>query len=202
MFKRTNSYLLLTMLVLTGFAGKIHSDTLTGKERRQLVQELRSSKGTLSESIEGLSDKQFEFVSKQHGFSIRQCILHLASLEHRLWSKSKKLMEQPATSFVKVNSCDEEISILSAMLEANHHPAPQQVSASHADINKALKQFRNDRQSMVRYIRTTTNNLHNYQVEANNSQFDIYHLLTLNAKYTEACARIIDDIKRSPGFPK
>jgi hypothetical protein len=37
MFKRTRGYLLLTLLVLTGLAGRKHNETLTGKEREQLL---------------------------------------------------------------------------------------------------------------------------------------------------------------------
>lgn len=37
MFKRTRGYLLLILLVLTGLAGRTHTETLTGKERNQLL---------------------------------------------------------------------------------------------------------------------------------------------------------------------
>ena len=202
MFKRTNSYLLLTMLVLTGFAGKIHSDTLPGKERRQLIQELRSSKGNLSESIEGLSEKQFQHVSRSHGLSIRQCIYHLATLERNLWNRSKTLLQQPATSFVKASASGQDVAFLSAMLDQKTDEVSQYHPKAFEDINEALKQFRDDRQSIVRYVKTTTSNLHNYTVQTAAGTYDVYQLLQLHAKYTEACSRIIYEIKRSPDFPK
>jgi hypothetical protein len=37
MFKRTRGYLLLTLLVLTGLAGRTHNETFTGKESTQLL---------------------------------------------------------------------------------------------------------------------------------------------------------------------
>ena len=37
MFKRTRGYFLLTLLVLTGLAGRKHTETLTGKESNQTL---------------------------------------------------------------------------------------------------------------------------------------------------------------------
>lgn len=190
--------MLLTLLVLTGFAGKIHNETLTGKERRQLINELKSSRASLAESIEGLSDKQFAFVSLSHSVSIRDCISHLAKIENSLRSRSSSMTSRAPHSCS--SGTDRELAELAELLYCQS-ASPSRPHAS-ADINDLLSEFRDDRQAMVRYVKNTTSNLHEYTVRTEDREMDIYQLLSLNARHTELCVQLIEAIKRSPGFPK
>src|SRR5689334_455112 len=87
MYKRTKGYILLTMLVLTGLAGRIHTDTLRGKERKLLVTQIKSDKNTLLDEINGLSTKQFYF--KINGTSIKKCVLEQINYENNIWMACK-----------------------------------------------------------------------------------------------------------------
>lgn len=199
MFNRTKSYLLLTMLVLTGFAGRIHSDTLTGKERRQLIKELKQSRASIAETIEGLSDKQFNHVSRNHGRSVRDCIYSLTAIENQLWNHTRSVMLEPSSAPGKENRLD-RLRIVANMLSVDH--SGLQHAAAFTDINTALEQFRYDRHAIIRYAKTTTDDLHKYKLKTNAGDIDVYQLILLHTRYTEACSQLIADIKRSPDFPK
>src|SRR3954467_15471326 len=93
MFKRTLGYLLLTMLVLTGLAGRMHTDILSGKERRTLVNELKSSRTALLLSAAGLSKKQLNFRKGKNRLTIRELIYQLASIEHSLRQMNQSIMQ-------------------------------------------------------------------------------------------------------------
>ena len=64
MFKRTKGYLLLTLLVLTGLAGNTHSNSLSGKERKVLVNHLKDSKTAFLKSVKNLSEDQLIRIAK------------------------------------------------------------------------------------------------------------------------------------------
>ncbi|MFL5788794.1 MAG: hypothetical protein ACJ748_12120, partial [Flavisolibacter sp.] len=64
MLKRTKGYFLLTMLVLTGLAGRLHTDTLSGKERRFLISELKLTSSDFLLSIKYLTPRQLNYISK------------------------------------------------------------------------------------------------------------------------------------------
>src|SRR3982751_2395654 len=94
MLKRTKGYLLLTLLVLTGLAGNTHSNSISGKERRSLVNQLKDSKAALLESIEGLSDAQLNFKPAPDKWSVRECIYHLAVAENNLWTATSAALKK------------------------------------------------------------------------------------------------------------
>src|SRR5689334_12113521 len=93
MFKRTKGYILLTMLVLTGLAGRIHTDSLHGKERKLLVTEIKSDRNALLEELNGLSVKQFNF--QVQGRSIKKCIQEQINYESNIWLACKNQLLKP-----------------------------------------------------------------------------------------------------------
>ena len=72
MFKRTNGYILLTLLVLTGLAGRISMNTITSPERRLLIDHLKETKNTLVKSVKGLSEEQLNFKPAPDKWSIKR----------------------------------------------------------------------------------------------------------------------------------
>ena len=65
MLKRTKGYTLLLLLVLTGLAGRISTTTITSKERRVAIDELKESKVAVLKSVKGLSEKQLNFITQE-----------------------------------------------------------------------------------------------------------------------------------------
>src|SRR4029079_3153495 len=110
--KRTKGYFLLTMLVLTGLAGRIHSNILTTKERRTLVTELKTSKNDFLKTVEGLSARQLNFKAGKNKMSIKECIYKLVSIENNFWTCAKASLKQETSSVKKTTADDEILSSL------------------------------------------------------------------------------------------
>src|SRR6187551_3828204 len=98
MFKRTKGYFLLTMLVLTGLAGRLHTNILTTKERHYLVTELKTSKKELLKNVEDLSAKQLNFKADKNALSIKECVYKLISIEYSLWTSAQNSLKQEPLS--------------------------------------------------------------------------------------------------------
>src|SRR3982751_4119986 len=94
MLKRTKGYLLLTMLVLTGLAGRFHTETLTNKERRILLQGIKEARAAFNESTSGLSKKQVNFRIAKSQPSIKDYIYQAVSAEQYFWSIAKDALVQ------------------------------------------------------------------------------------------------------------
>ena len=92
MFKRNKGYFLLTMLVLTGLAGRIHTDSLRGKERKSLVSEIKSDRAALLSEIKDLSSRQFNY--QFHGTSIKKCIQDQINYETNIWMACKNQLSK------------------------------------------------------------------------------------------------------------
>src|SRR5689334_3869589 len=95
MFKRTKGYFLLTMLVLTGLAGRIHSDTLSNKERNKIINQLIATNAVLAEHISNLYPKQLNY-KPAYKLSVKEKIYHLVVIENNLWNLAKAGLQKHA----------------------------------------------------------------------------------------------------------
>jgi hypothetical protein len=196
MFKRTKGYFLLTMLVLTGLAGRIHSNILTTKERLTLLSELKTSKNDVLKSVEGLSPRQLNFKTDKNESSIKECVYKLSSIENALWNSAKTSLKQDASSLQKTISNDEEL------VSFTEQKTFQCKELKFKNSKEALKFFKNNRSEMLKYVHTSTENVRAHVAKTCIGNFDAYQLMLLNTIYAKYYTQQIEEIKSNPNFPK
>lgn len=196
MFKRTKGYFLLTMLVLTGLAGRLHTTILTTKERHTLASELKSSKNDFLKSVEGLSAKQFNFKATKKDLSIKQCIYKLVSVESDLWTSAKVSLKQENSSLQKTISNDDALASF-----AEQKPF-QCNELKFKNSKEALKLYKNERSEMLKYVQTSTENIRAHIAKTCFGNFDAYQLMLMNTVYAKYYTQQIEEIKSHPNFPK
>jgi hypothetical protein len=197
MFKRTKGYFLLTMLVLTGLAGRLHSDTLTARERHYLATELKASKTELLQSIAGLSNKQLNFTPRKSKLSIKDCIYKLASIEENLWTSAKISLQQEDQFPQKTITND---NMLVSVAQQQLPVCSKEVRFNNVD--DALKLYKSQRTQMLRYVQTSTENVRMHVAKTAAGNFDAYQLILLNTLYTHYYVQQIEQIKSNPKFRK
>ena len=197
MFKRTKGYFLLTMLVLTGLAGRMHSNILTAKERHTLVTELKTSKNDFIKSIETLSAKQLSFKPGKNQLPIKDCVYKLVSIETSLWTFAKASLKQEASPVQKTISNDEALNAIPQWQKA--FPCNDQKFKT---VKEALKFYKNERNEMLRYVHTSTENVRAHIGKTCMGNFDAYQLMLLNTVYAKYYTEKIEEIKTHPNFPK
>jgi hypothetical protein len=196
MFKRKKGYFLLTMLVLTGLAGRIHSDTLTGKERRTLIKEIKTTRTEFAQSIEGLSDEQLSFRSAKDQPSIRTCVYNSVAMEAVLWNDARNLFEQEV-NIAHRSSLDDEA--LPSILSKNIFECGQ---PKFTTVKEAMKIHKQVRTEMLRYLNTSTQNVRAHVVLTAVGNLDGYQLMLLTTLYSKYYTEKIEQIKSAPNFPK
>jgi hypothetical protein len=195
MFKRTKGYFLLTMLVLTGLAGRLHSNILTTKERHELVVELKTSKNEFLKSVDDLSSKQFNFKPEPNSLSIKQCVYKVISIENNLWKLTQESLKQENSQLQKTNS-DNNLTFI--VQEKNF----QFNTIKFKTVKEALKFYKNERSAMLKYVHTSTENVRGHVAQTNLGNFDAYQLMLLNTIYCKSYIKQIEEIKAHPNFPK
>jgi hypothetical protein len=201
MFKRTRGYFLLTMLVLTGLAGRLHSDTLSNKERRLLINDLISTNAILSESIKDLSTKQLNYEA-DHKLSIRENVYHLVVIENNLWNMAKAGLQQHLAKDIYQKKNDQ------ALITSLENPSEytEQLYQLHKTkfktINQAMKLFKEERKELSTYIKNTTDDVRSYIVQIPPGNFDVYQLMNVSLICTNYYIDQIEHIKSDPHFPK
>ena len=196
MLKRTNGYLLLTLLVLTGLAGRLHTETLNGKERRHLIQELKTSRQELRVSVRGLSDQQLDFRSNPEQPTIRECMYALSSFETALWNTSKQALKNSASESPKREmedgSLKEHISLL---LSTKPH-------IKFNSYEESLSRYYDTRAELLKFARTTTGNVRAHTANTSIGVLDVYQLMLLNSAATRYYVSKIREIRSHRKFPE
>jgi hypothetical protein len=202
MFKRTKGYILLTMLVLTGLAGRIHSDTLPAKERNDLIDQLKTGKADLIKSIKSLSAKQLNFRASSKELTLRQFICTRLSWENSLWTACHLQLNKSTSKITEgVTISNSEFEKLIAEKCSNLI----EPSSSLTDLKNAsviISEYKKIKDAELKFARTTTDNLHHYAIATKAGTLDAYQAMLLVSRYTKECIDKIEEIKLTPKFPK
>lgn len=199
MFKRTKGYLLLTLLVLTGLAGRLHSDILPGKERKHLVQELKNSKTSFLNAVERLNSHQLNFRAGKNAKSIKQCIYELALQEENLWKSTRSSfgnLTQNGRNNCNIKNADLTETASKCITLSEYK------NSQFKNVEEAINCFRQARSEQIRYAKTTTDNPIKFTVITPAGITNAHQAMLLSTAITREYTRQIQQIITHPDFPK
>lgn len=204
MQKRNTGYILLALLVITGFGSQVHNVTISQKERTFLHNDLKSTKKLFLESVKGLSDAQLAFRPSAEAWSVSDCIKHLAISEEEIWLMADEALKQPANPEKRtlIKRSDEEL-LRMAKDRSRKGKAPeilQPESAKWENTKEALNAFKERRSNLMKYVKTTTHDMRNHVVEK--MAMDSYQVLLLISAHTNRHTQQIGEVRSHPNFPK
>ncbi|MFT3675819.1 MAG: DinB family protein [Chitinophagaceae bacterium] len=206
MLKRTKGRLLLTLLVVTGLAGKMTDTTITSKERKFLVSELKDTKSAIQSTVKGLSDAQLNYKSAPDRWSIRECVYHITLAESNLWNILEAAMKNPPTPEKRKEVTVSDDALLKGITDRSEkRQAPETIRPDKApwkNTQEALAAFKLSRNNHLKYAKTTTEDLRNHIIELPFGKVDAYQFMLFMAGHSQRHLLQIKEIKADPGFPK
>ena len=206
MHKRTKGYTLLLLLVLTGLAGRLSTTTITNQERRFLIDQLKESRAAVQKTVEGLSEKQWNFKPAPEKLSIKECLQHIVLTESYWWNRADALLKQQANSDKKLGSKIKDQEILTILSGKD-----QRLQASESfkslknqwkSAEEILDAFKWQRNGIIKYAKTSTDDMRNYVLKMPVGNIDAYQMLLYIPAYTKRQTLQIEEIKADPAFPK
>ncbi len=206
MLKRTKGYVLLTLLVITGLANQVASDTLTSKERKFLTNNLKDTKESLAKSVKGLSETQLNFKQSADRWSVKECVQHLAIAEVNLWKMAEEALKQSsnAENRKEIKITDQEI-INFTNDRSKKFQAPETLKpeiSKWKTTQEAMNDFKENRMRLIKYVKTTTDDVRNHVAKAPFGSVDVYQVFLMTSAHTARHTKQIEEIKADPGFPK
>lgn len=206
MLKRTKGRLLITLLVITGLAGNVKHTSLLPQERKFAVSMWKDNRNKVLNSIQNLSDKQFQFQSSQTNHSIAFYVDQINASERIGWELFEKAMSEHATipeMRLTLNYSDQEI-IDKVKAEQSLAPFVGNISTSDLQDKNAtssINTFKAQRTLHIRYLRSSTEDLRNHILQTSSGSIDCYQLALAIASYHQILAEKIELIKNDPSFP-
>jgi hypothetical protein len=206
MLKRTKIYLVLTLLVLTGFAGSLYTGSLSSRERKSLVSNLKDTKKAFLKSIEGLSEEQLNFKPSPGSWSVKECAYHIALAENNLWELAHKAVSERADpekrSEIKIT--DEQLlkKVEDRKYKVNTTENLEPVNAKYKSLDEALEDFTTKRAALLKFVKTSTDDMRDHVIQMPFGSVDSYQVLLMIGAHTNRYTQQINEIKSHPNFPK
>ena len=178
---------------------------LTKKEREDAVSYFKETQKALADEVKGMSEGQLKWKPADSVWSITDCIEHIALSEKNLfdWAMGTLKAEASPAKRAELKRSDEEIRTLitdrSFRVKTREGFIP---TGQFGDAKHTLKVFDERRESLIKYVKETKDDLRNHFADSPIGLVDTYQLLIFLSAHTKRHTLQIAELKANPGFPK
>ena len=206
MHKKTKGYTLLLLLVLTGLAGRQSTTTITSKERRFLIEELKESRAGVQTSVKGLNERQLAFKPSKEAWSIKECLQHIALAENNLWNITNAALKKTSATEIPTERKLQDDQVLTMLATRDRKlQAPESfnpLKAKWTTTEKTLDAFKDNRANLIKYAKTSTDDMRNHILQMPIGTVDAYQMLLYISAHTKRHILQIEEVKANPAFPE
>ena len=176
------------------------SASMTTLEREHLVAHLEMTGAWLPDEVAGLSNAQLQFRPAPGVWNILEVLEHLAISSPIYWRQLQEAMKKPPGRF-RPTGTDEGILWYGIDRTRREKAIPSEDAKGQLrDVGAALKALRALRGEMLRYARTTNDDLRAHYVERQGS--DAYQWFLLISTHEQRHILQIRELKAHPDFPR
>ena len=176
---------------------------MTDSEREFATGQLLEGRDSLFRATTGLTDAQLHFKPQADGWSIADCIEHLAAAEDLLFDLIAKGAPNP--DGVPLDPAKDGRMVAAIVDRSRKFSAPADLRphAHFASPTAAIQHFRDGRERALAYTRSCTEDLRRlFTPHPLLGEIDCYRCLLLLALHPARHAAQIEEIKQHPQFPK
>ncbi len=199
-------HILLFILVISGFAGTFHSNTISKEERKFVVTHLKESKKELLKSVKGLTDAQLNFKPGAGKWSVKECVMHIILIENSLWDRVEKSLAASTNpekrSEIKITDDQllKEFSDRTNIVKTANSFYPEK--AKYNNMDEAVDAFKQHRSMMINYMKSSNADFRNHVIQIPLGLLDAYQVCLAIAANNNRYLQQINEVKASPGYPK
>jgi len=185
----------LLLLAATGSPAQ-----MTQLERQRLIAHFEMTESWLSDELAGLTAEQANFRPAPGVWTILENLDHLAVAEPIYWRDFQNAMRAPAMSGRSPASDDSFLWYGIDRTNRGQAIPAELPSGRLADLKTGIESFRKLRAEMLKYIRTTQDDLRSHLVRRENC--DAYQWLLLISAHAQRHILQIREVKKNPRFPR
>jgi hypothetical protein len=173
---------------------------LTDLERQRLVTHLEMTASWLVDEVSGLSAAQLQFRPAPRAWSIMQVLEHLVVVGPIYWEDLQKAMPGPAAGRLSTQT-DADILWYGIDRTARETAiAPEEPPGTLRDVRRGLDAYQRTHARLLRYVKTTDDDLRSRVVERQGC--DAYQWALLISTHEQRHILQIRELKANPRFPK
>jgi hypothetical protein len=181
-------------------AGPAPAAPLAALERQRLAAHLEMTESWLVDEVSGLSAAQLQFRPAPGAWSIMQVVEHLVVVGPIYWQDLRNAMKAPPSSPRRSGTDADILWYGIDRTQRQKAVAAEEPKGQMRDLGAGLDAFRKMHAQMLRYARTTDDDLRSHVVEREGS--DAYQWLLLISAHEQRHILQIREIKADPKFPR
>lgn len=179
-------------------------DGISKKDRDNAVAYLKETKQFLKNEIAGLSETQLNWKPADSVWSIANCVEHIAATEKGIfdWAMGTLKAKQDNSIDLSRKITDDEVKrMITDRSSKGKAPEIFRPSGRFGNTTQSFAAFTSKRDSVIRYIKTTKDDLRGHHSAEFFGVVDSYQLLLFLSGHTKRHTLQIAELKAMPGFP-
>lgn len=196
---------LVLVVALTTMNFTTLDSTLTDAERTAATKILEETKENIVKKVKGLSAAQLNFKASPESWSIAECVEHIAISENNIFGFSQLSLKEAADpskrSEVKFTD-DAVVKMIADRSTKVKTSEPFTPSGKFGSFEGSLNEFKQKRDSNIKYIKTTSDDLRNHYNDFPFGKLDAYQTILFMAAHSKRHTDQIDEVLGNPNFPK
>ncbi len=189
------SLLSLSVLLLTALTAA----EPTNLDRQRLIAHLGMTEQALAAEVKSLSPTQLKFRPSEQGWSVLDCVEHLAIAEPQYWADYQKSMKEEASPSLKSRVDDAYMLWYGIDRTSKAKTGEARVPQSrYKDVETPLAEFRKLRATMIEYAKTTNEDWRHHDFQGG----EAYQWFLMISSHAQRHILQIREIKSHTDFPK
>lgn len=181
-------------------------EPVSKKEKKDAAKFLKETKKGVLASVKGLSEAQLKFKAAPDKWSVEECMMHIAASEKMLWGMVQKQLNENANPEKRetIKMTDEQVkkNIEDRTNKVKTFAPLEPQNTGFKNIEEAIASFKENRDKLVEFIKSTDADLRNHVVTLPPGGFDSYQMVLFIGAHSNRHMQQINEVKADANFPK
>ena len=195
---------LITCLAFVLISTTVFAQKMSKDERSKALDHLKSTQDELLKTVAGLSEEQLNFYPYEEGWSIAQCVEHIAISEGSMFGivqMTLKDVPDPSLKDSVAMSDDQVLALITSRTQKIKTQEPFEPTGKFGSYQGSLDEFKAKRESNMAYVKTSKDNLRSRYFDFPFGKVDTYQVILFMSGHTQRHTDQIKEVMTSPEYP-
>ena len=177
---------------------------LSAEDRSKAIDYLKETQSAYLKVVKGLSDEQLNFRSDEESWSVAECVEHIAASEQSFFDLVEMTLKTDPDPSLRseVKLSDQEVIGIMENREQKVKTRPDlEPTDRYTGFDNSIDEFKSKRKSIIKYIKTTNDDLRNRYFDFPFGKVDSYQILLLISAHVTRHTKQIQEIIANSNYP-
>lgn len=177
---------------------------LSAEDRSKAIDYLKETQSAYLKVVKGLSDEQLNFRSDEESWSVAECVEHITASEQSFFDLVEMTLKTDPDPSLRseVKLSDQEVIGIMENREQKVKTRPDlEPTDRYTGFDNSIDEFKSKRKSIIKYIKTTNDDLRNRYFEFPFGKVDSYQILLLISAHVTRHTKQIQEIIANSNYP-